>query len=336
MAADVCYGVPLDHSVDISILGIGFHFETNSDAMLGIVEEAYGCWRSLDDRPEYVTAQRARVRIVVHNSHPGVSENIPMTYRLPDPGRLFVHTLGSFAYADASTAESIAYVSPELMQHTAYFQHAMLSALVLMLVSSGERQPVHAAAIGRGGAVLLLVGPMGVGKSTLTYAACRAGCRLLSDDVVFVQLEPAPRIWGNPGPVLLPVEARQFFQELEDAEPSVLLPMGHKIPARPEWLGGLVLPPVVDQAGVCLVSSEKEGPALQSMSASELEQTMLELENPGINLYSATLPPAVKCLAATGGWILRLPRDPNDAVPLLLQLLDDLNGRGDGKPAAGG
>ena len=47
--------------------------------------------------------------------------------------------------------------------------------MTLLLVARQDRQPVHAAMVAGGSAALLLAGPTGVGKSTLAYAAHRAG-----------------------------------------------------------------------------------------------------------------------------------------------------------------
>jgi hypothetical protein len=48
---------------------------------------------------------------------------------------------------------------------------------------------IHAAAVERDGAALLIVGPSGQGKSTLSTHLCEAGWRLLSDDVAPIRMD---------------------------------------------------------------------------------------------------------------------------------------------------
>ena len=53
-----------------------------------------------------------------------------------------------------------------------------------------------------------------MGKSTLAYLAHAAGIRVLSDDRVWVQMEPSLRIWGTPGTARLTAAALSLFPEL--------------------------------------------------------------------------------------------------------------------------
>lgn len=79
----------------------------------------------------------------------------------------------------------------------------VVMALPSMLFElAGERGwlGVHAAAIAIAGQGILLPGPSGVGKTTLFEQAHRSGLQVLSDDLVWLQEEPAGsfRLWAGP------------------------------------------------------------------------------------------------------------------------------------------
>lgn len=71
--------------------------------------------------------------------------------------------------------------------------------------------PIHAGAVDTPAGALVLAGPSGVGKSTLTVAlATTAGAAMLSDTFV---LHDGPVIWGVPEPVLLDAWSRAWLGE---------------------------------------------------------------------------------------------------------------------------
>jgi hypothetical protein len=71
---------------------------------------------------------------------------------------------------------------------------------------------LHAGAVARGGRALLIVGPGGVGKSTLATALLDRGFRYLGDDVAPIDLgtgrvvpfPTAPTVWRHPGRWVVP------------------------------------------------------------------------------------------------------------------------------------
>src|SRR5437868_353296 len=71
-----------------------------------------------------------------------------------------------------------------------------IHTVVLFLVAHAGRTPVHASAVVIGDTAIVLAGSSRSGKSSLALAADRAGLPVLSEDSVFVQLEPSFRVWG--------------------------------------------------------------------------------------------------------------------------------------------
>src|SRR5438309_2430306 len=192
---DVLYhGVPLRHVMELPVLGIPVRFELNSAAALAVVEAAFGIWRGLRTNPGLIAPEGVRVRLIVHDGDERdgsrVASHAPVTCRMPDADRVIVHTPGSVGIADTRRQEATAYITPALLADRAHVQYSMIEGLTLTLVTACDRYPVHAAAIARGGVALLLAGPPGTGKSTLAYQAHRLGLRVLSDDAVYVQLNP--------------------------------------------------------------------------------------------------------------------------------------------------
>jgi hypothetical protein len=75
------------------------------------------------------------------------------------------------------------------------------------LLAARDRYLLHAAAVGREGAALLVLGASGQGKSTVCYAALDDGWRILSDDHVAIRTGPAgPEVSGIPKPPAVPGE----------------------------------------------------------------------------------------------------------------------------------
>src|SRR2546426_7701574 len=332
---DVLYhGVPLRHVMELPVLGIPVRFESNSAAALAVVEEAFGIWRGLRTSSGLIAPLGVRVRLIVHEGDERdgsrVASHAPVTCRMPDADRVIVHTPGSVGIADTRRQEATAYITPALLADRAHVQYSMIEGLTLTLVTACDRYPVHAAAIARGGVALLLAGPPGTGKSTLAYQAHRLGLRVLSDDAVYVQLNPEFRLWGIPDRVHLLATASAHFPELAGRPPSFLANGDEKLVVRlPDaWPAPAAAVPVASRVGVCLL--ERSGGAAARAPASAAEVQAFLKEGLGLSRvrFGGAMDQALARLVPVGGWRLSLSANPADAVPHLDAMLRQLESQG--------
>lgn len=315
--------VPLPYVVELPVLGVRLRFACDSPSALDLVQETYGSWSALADRTNVISPSTAEVRIVLHDPAAAV-ENPQFSYRVPDPSRLLIASPGSLGVADTQRLEAMVYVTEPLLAQPAAFVEGMLDPLTLFLVGALDRQPLHAAAVVRRRAGVLLAGPSGSGKSTLSYAAFKRGYSLLADEAVHVQLTPQLRVWGRRARLHLPPDAAAYFPELRERSPERLMSGKMKIVIelpRAE-------PPYVHSVGVCLVRlGAGGGPALDPLPPDKVVAELTERLEPGFDLFRATIGAPVAKLAERGGWRLTLSDSPEEAAPFLDEILAHVESR---------
>jgi hypothetical protein len=315
----------LRHAATLPVLGIPVRVRSDAPEVIAAFEDAFGFCRPLFDRPELVGSEAVEGRIVVHDGDEGGAEPPAVRYRLVDPQRLICWTPGSVCAGDARRREFHGWVTRALLADRVHFRIAILESLVLSIVTWMDRVPVHGSVLAGGGAALLLTGPSGTGKSTLTYAAARAGTCVLTDEIVFAQRAPA-RAWGMPRVVNLPSDGTRFFPELASA-PRRLLPNGkQKIPVELEALGAVPTLPLVERIGVCVLERGQPGAGVRvaELPADEVVRVMLDDLEPGFHLFEDRLPAIVREWAGAGAWRLSVDGHPADAVPVVRELLEDV------------
>jgi hypothetical protein len=313
--------VALPYAVELPVLGVPVRFEVSVPQALAAVERAYGAWGAIAARPELVSPDRVRVRLCVQPGDEGGQSHPAIRARMPDNDRLLLHTTGSIGLADAERLEAHAYVTAALLASGDHFQHGLLDALTLFLVTQLDRQPVHAAGIARGGVGLLLAGPSGAGKSSLAYVAVRAGYDLLGDDTVYAQLTPRLRVWGLGRPVVLPRAARECFPDLGNVtvvrrgdDMKLLVTTGDHLLRAVSF---------VERVGLCLLARTPRLALRQLTSEAIVSHLRAGLE-PGFDRFGATIGLALAQIAARGAWRLDLAGPPQDSLPYLDRMLAHL------------
>lgn len=302
-----------DRTIRLPVLGVRTLFVSEDPAAIAAIRDAYGAWSAYDDIDSPLDGEDPVVRIEVR-AGPDVPEPGPgPAHRLPEPTRLVVAAPGVAGEADAARGTSHAVIAGEVLGDRERLVHEVLDPLTLFLLGRRDRQPVHAAAIVRGGTALLLAGPSGTGKSTLTYAASRHGFSVLADEPVYVQLRPRLRVWGRRPRVHLPPDARMLFPELAAVEPRPL----------PTGKTKLVLdldegPRCADRAVLCLLSRQPGGSAgIETVDPEAAVRTLTARLDPGFDLFADSIGERIARVAAAGAWVVHLTDDPRDALPLL-------------------
>jgi hypothetical protein len=314
------------HAWDVPILGIPTRFESNTAAILAVAREALGPWQAapLDgaarDGPVVI-----RVDLTERDQEGVSAPPGPLHYHL-DGRRVVVRGAGVHGFADGNACRAEATVSEAVLAAVEHFRYGVLESLTLFILSDLDRQPLHAAAIAQDGAVALLVGSAGVGKSTLTYAALRAGFRVFAEDIVWLQLRPMLRVWGLASRIHLPADAERHFPELA-GRPSTLVATGEPKVVVPLSDEDRPATPVTSRVGVCLVDRAPNGSARLELASSGVLRQRLAPSEAGFLRFAGTIGPALDMLAAPGGWRLTLSSRPEDAIPLLREVLSEIAGR---------
>jgi hypothetical protein len=175
----------------IQLLGGRFRFESNSPQLLRLVESAY---RGLPRHRLSATAPRLNVRLLLGSSERPRSrirsEPPPLTM-LSVPGYLGGATDSSnFVVLSPSERTALVFLSRQMLRFPYHTRYEFIEFAVFTLASRCQGLvSLHAACVGRAGRGILLMGPTGSGKSTVTLHCLLQGFDMLAEDSVFVAPE---------------------------------------------------------------------------------------------------------------------------------------------------
>jgi hypothetical protein len=243
---------------------------------------------------------------------------LPLRHRDSADIRLFAGA-GTAGRVDFAARRAMARLDPRLHERPVLLRDVLL-AYMLSLLTRHDRTPVHAAAVGRGEAGVILAARSGTGKSTLAYACVAAGLRVLSDDAVFVQLDPSLHVYAPRGPLFLAPDAVRLFPQLALPTPQLRANGKRKI--------------AVDNArdsahftrtALCLLQrTDATVPQLESMQPIEAIDQLHATLDAGFDVFASSMESVLHALAHEGAWRLNLSNDPHAAVPLIRSLIDRL------------
>jgi hypothetical protein len=169
------------------ILGGLFHFESNSRALLELVEAAYA---GLPPQMLPGVDTEFRVELCLRPHDAPVREDEPLAPRIRPSGN------GLRADIDASNRVVIdpgrrharVVATRDMLRHAYHLRTELIEFAVFILAARGiGLAPLHAACIGRQGRAVLLLGDSGAGKSMLCLHALLQELELLAEDAVFVR-----------------------------------------------------------------------------------------------------------------------------------------------------
>ena len=286
-----------------TIMGRPVVIDCSDPGMGEAAARAYGDWIVAGDED----GPPIRLTLEVHDDPLG---DAPAVIEV-DGRRLRMSGPGLQGWADAYSLEASCRIPRSLSARPGVLASEVLDTLLLFLLARSGRTPLHAAGMMSGGTAVVLAGPSGSGKSTLSLAAMARGLRILSDDTVYIQLEPRLRIWGFPRPVhVFPADAPGFTQEtrFRAGKLKAALPV-------PPWPGQ----PVADRTAVVLLE-RGEAVRLEPVDPRVAAGALSRLE-PGFDLLAEESARAIAAVTAAGAWRLTLGRDPAEAIDAVINRL---------------
>lgn len=316
--------VALQHAAELTVLGLPVRFESNEPEVLNVAAEAFVTSAEVAHGQSRDGGPPLTVRIMVGAGAEEGHEHARITARVPHRGRLVLSGLGSFGVADVSRHDAVARVSPALLADRQRFRYGMVEALTLFLVTHFDRQPIHAAAVARGDRAILLAGPSGVGKSSLSYAAMCAGLEVLADEAVYVQRVPRLHVWGLRRFLHLPQSAGTYFPELRSVRPVVQATGKPKIEVDVRASRPMRTAPVAERVGLCVLTRGSGESRLEPLPGREAASALGRDLEGGFDLFAEVLEDCVVDLARRGCWRLSIVSPPHTLVPLVHRMLDEL------------
>ncbi len=128
--------------------------------------------------------------------------------------------MARFTHADTvwfnlHTRRACGLFSDDIVSDEFRWHKDILPVIIGILAPVIDVVPVHAACLAKNGSGVLLAGPSGVGKSTLTVTLARLGYSLLADDWTYLaETEDSIGAWSLPVPVKLLPDAICYFPEI--------------------------------------------------------------------------------------------------------------------------
>ena len=311
---------PLDYRAEFPFQGLPLEVRSNSPTVIEGAEDYLGTWRRLESH-QVTSGAPLLIQIIVHPGEPSEEGNGPFIYRVY--GDYFLAAQGSnLLMTQVDRGVALGFVTPELVAQKQLFQASVLEGLTMQVIMARDRSPVHAGAVVRQGQPVMLVGPSGVGKSTLCYACLREGFQFLSEDALCVSLQGQVRLWHSLRHLRLGPGAPCFFPELAGLPPQVQPNGKRKISLPVSTWGEDRLCLCAADPVVCLLQrQEARESRLEAVSGDAVIQALSQNLEPGFDLSRRVFEVA-QALAQGEKYRLFLGPDLAETVALLKELTD--------------
>ncbi len=172
--------IPITNTTHHYCVGVPITVHSNSPDVIPLLEFYLG--KALDFSPDLLS-DGITINFYVQPEDSSVIPEKTISHLQDD--RLVIVMNPSVGIAEGSSRSVTLYLSPSHLKNPLASGRLSFERLVnYVLVRSPNLYPLHAAAVGLGDEMALLVGKRGDGKSTLAYSCVRQGMTFLSDDLV--------------------------------------------------------------------------------------------------------------------------------------------------------
>lgn len=181
--------VPRGRSVHKQLLGGCFHFESSSQALLDLVEAAYG--KVPPHRlPLLAPELHVQLQLVPGRRQPGAMEPPPVQMQSGMDLLFGVIDAANYVVISPRQRRALIVASEDMLAFPYHLRYELIEFAVFVLAARClGLVPLHGACVGRDGRGLLLLGDSGAGKTTLALHGLLQGLDFLAEDAVFVQPE---------------------------------------------------------------------------------------------------------------------------------------------------
>lgn len=199
----------------MTFAGVPILLRTNYPGLLRCVSDFLPASTSHDTA---YPAEAAKVTLMVSDIEGAPCESTPW-FRGRGPFALARFTSADAIWFNLQTREVVGTFSRSFAANRDNWRQFIFPTLLGILSAAIGIVPVHAACVVGPAGGILLTGPSGTGKSTLTVALAKRGYAVLSDDWSYLTAHDSHMdAWGTPVPLKLLPDALQFFPELTGYE----------------------------------------------------------------------------------------------------------------------
>jgi hypothetical protein len=169
------------------ILGGRFRFDSDNEALLGLVAATYGGLpehRLPLNAPELQIELRLSARPVTANA----VEPAPVMMQAGAGMLCGIMDASNYAIVAPAQYRALVVASEDMLERPYLLRYELIEFAVFVLAARAlGLVPLHGACVGRHGRGVLLLGASGSGKSTLALCSLLQGLDFLAEDAVFVQ-----------------------------------------------------------------------------------------------------------------------------------------------------
>ena len=182
-------GLPRTLSVHKQLLGTRFHFESGAQALLDLVEAAYG------DVPPHrfpcvAPELHIQLRLVPGGHLPKGVEPPPVRMQSGMGWLCGVIDASNYVVISPRQRQALIVVSEDMLAFPYHLRYELIEFAVFVLAARClGLVPLHGACVGKDGRGVLLLGDSGAGKTTLALHGLLHGLSFLAEDALFVQPE---------------------------------------------------------------------------------------------------------------------------------------------------